>query len=613
MFERHQKLILAGLLVLLAAGVVGLLLTSGWAVPALRRIAGRPMRPAQKVLVDQTPLATAENLAALAVTHHERDYAEQALELADQEVDLAFRIALRHAADRAAAPSPELRAIQTRITELEARMQSEQEAIARLAKAVETARVEKKDALQVQLQLAQAGLSLDQDELNDARGDLERAGGDGQAQLQRELEQHEKSRAHTSASAAASAGGGPSSGPGAASWTLIAAYRDWSARRAELTELVQAQQDAAARAGAILQQRDAVVGKIKSARASEQSQPAAASQPASQLPQPALAKLGRAQQDLTDLNKRVEAERKLGELYGNWAALVGNRELRALHALILSATWIVLILLATFLTRYFAVRHFARVAPDRKRLLTARAVTDVFVRAAGVLLILFVVFGPPSQLAAVLALAGAGLTVALKDFIVGFFGWFVLMGRNGVRPGDWVEIKGVQGKVLEVGLLHTVILETGNWTAAGHPTGRKVTFVNSYAIEGHYFNFSTAGQWLWDQIEIGLPASTDPFPVVGAIEKIVRAETENGAKLAEEEWQRWSTASGLPSVPAAPTISVHPTDRGVNIVVRYVTRADERAQLHSRVYGAVFEFFLGKHMLTRDTQTPAETPEVVKP
>jgi len=25
------------------------------------------------------------------------------------------------------------------------------------------------------------------------------------------------------------------------------------------------------------------------------------------------------------------------------------------------------------------------------------------------------------------ALAGAGLTVALKDFIVGFFGWFVLM------------------------------------------------------------------------------------------------------------------------------------------------------------------------------------------
>ena len=48
----------------------------------------------------------------------------------------------------------------------------------------------------------------------------------------------------------------------------------------------------------------------------------------------------------------------------------------------------------------------------------------------GVLVILLVLFGPPSQLSTVLALAAAGLTVALKDFIVAFFGWFVLMGRR---------------------------------------------------------------------------------------------------------------------------------------------------------------------------------------
>jgi small-conductance mechanosensitive channel len=44
-----------------------------------------------------------------------------------------------------------------------------------------------------------------------------------------------------------------------------------------------------------------------------------------------------------------------------------------------------------------------------------------------------------------IGLAPAGLTVVLKDYIVSFFGWFALMGRNGIRLGDWVEIEGVGG------------------------------------------------------------------------------------------------------------------------------------------------------------------------
>jgi len=102
--------------------------------------------------------------------------------------------------------------------------------------------------------------------------------------------------------------------------------------------------------------------------------------------------------------------------------------------------------------------------------------------------------------------------VALKDFIVGFLGWFVLMGKNGIRLGDWVEINGVTGEVVELGMFHTVLLETGNWTDSGHPTGRRVTFTNSYAIEGHYFNFSTSGQWMWDELQVVLPTGQDHIP-----------------------------------------------------------------------------------------------------
>ena len=153
--------------------------------------------------------------------------------------------------------------------------------------------------------------------------------------------------------------------------------------------------------------------------------------------------------------------------------------------------------------------------------------------------------GLPGQFGTMLGLAGAGLTVALKDFIVAFIGWFVLMGKNGIRVGDWVEINGVSGEVMELSMFHTVLLETGNWTDAGHPTGRRVTFTNSYAIEGHYFNFSTTGQWLWDELTVVVPGGRDPQPVVNAIQKEVTEATADARTRPSRSgsWPRAASAA----------------------------------------------------------------------
>jgi len=213
----------------------------------------------------------------------------------------------------------------------------------------------------------------------------------------------------------------------------------------------------------------------------------------------------------------------------------------------------------------------------------------VAVQFFAVLFILLVIFGPPSQLGTFLGLAGAGLTVALKDFIVAFIGWLVLMGKNGIRLGDWVEINGVTGEVVELNMFHTVLLETGNWTDSGHPTGRRVTFTNSFAIEGHYFNFSTSGQWLWDELQVVLPAGQDPYPIVDAIQKKVAEATAESAKQAEQEWQHAARSRDMRSLSAAPAINVKPVIGGIEIAVRYVTRANERYQLRAKLNQAAVD------------------------
>jgi small-conductance mechanosensitive channel len=207
----------------------------------------------------------------------------------------------------------------------------------------------------------------------------------------------------------------------------------------------------------------------------------------------------------------------------------------------------------------------------------------------GLLVVLLVIFGSPAQMPTIVGLATAGLTVVFQDFILAFFGWFVLMGHNGVRVGDWVEIDGVGGEVLDVGLFRTWLLETGNWTANGHPTGRRVSFLNSYAIRGKYFNFSTIGQWMWDEIKVSIPRGAQAYPLIEKIREAAVHATEADVKMAEKEWKRATHTEGLPQFTVTPSIDMRPAAAGVDIVVRYITRAGVRLETRNLLFRAVLE------------------------
>jgi small-conductance mechanosensitive channel len=232
------------------------------------------------------------------------------------------------------------------------------------------------------------------------------------------------------------------------------------------------------------------------------------------------------QKNLADLGRRLVDEQRLADIYGRWIGLVEVRQRAALHNMIEVLLWILLVAFIVYLANRLIERFTTNLTTENKRADTLRAVLKFSAQALGAIAILFLIFGLPNQTTTILGLAGAGLTVAMKDFIMAFLGWFSLMGRNGIHVGDWVEINGVAGEVVEIGLLKTVLLETGNWTDAGHPTGRKVSFMNNFAIEGHFFNFTTSGQWMWDELKVTIPANQDPYVVIDGIQKLVATETE---------------------------------------------------------------------------------------
>ena len=305
------------------------------------------------------------------------------------------------------------------------------------------------------------------------------------------------------------------------------------------------------------------------------------------------------QKNLADLGRRVQDEQDLADIYANWIGLVEIRQRAALHSMIEGALWILLVVIVVYVANRIIERLFTGMTAENKRIDTLRDVVKFAAQAVGAVVILFIIFGMPTQTTTVPGLAGAGLTVAMKDFIVAFFGWFILMGRNGIRVGDWVEINGVGGEVVEVGLLKTVLLETGNWTDSSHPTGRRVSFVNSFAIEGHFFNFTTSGQWMWDELSILIPPSQDPYPVIDSIQKLVEQETARNAGKAEAEWQETTTKYRAKALSAMPGINVQPTAAGIEVRIRYITRAYERHEARKRLYEAVVEMLHGKRAMVK--------------
>lgn len=597
----RQWITVVALLVLVVATVVGLFLTESATSmgPAPKGKAAAAPPP----VVDQKPLQTARKLAALAGTPEEQDFVHEALRLSDYEVDLAFADALREATEHPAALTPEQRDLGARASKAEGVVKSDEEQIARLTRQLAAAGDNDKENVQDQLDVAKAQLELDQDELDDAKQDLERAGGNAQGKIQRLLHEHEAG--HTDAAPAAAPAGADA---GYQAWNLGPQIRAWLALQTKRTLLTQAHQDALdgvptlTRAHDLFEQRieaqadkkqtvkDTAAGLAKGQTPAD----SASKKEATKAALASLKHLSEDQKAVSDLDKRIEAQHELSDVYQNWATLIATRQRTALHGMLQSALWILLIVLVVYLIGRLIDRYFVDLAGDKKRLVTLRAVVWFAVQALGVLLIAFVVFGMPSQTPTVLGLAGAGLTVALKDFIVGFVGWFVLMGRNGIRVGDWVEINGVGGEVVEIGLLRTTLLETGNWADSGHPTGRKVTFVNSFAIEGHYFNFSTSGQWLWDELTVSVPGGQNPYPVIDAIQKLVVHETAQNTQMAEDEWQRASTRYRLKSFSARPAINLRPTGGSVEVHVRYITRAQERQATRAHLYEAIVELLHGK-------------------
>jgi len=535
-------------------------------------------------VVDQRPWQTAATLAALAESAEERELAREAERLADHEVDQAFSQSLRQASLEKPNLSGKALALQQRVTELQETIKNDQARIASLSAGAGTSAA---GAVSNggDLEIAKAQLGLDQNELTDSIEDLARESGDQRVKLQQELAARQAAMKQYK-DKASSDDGQTAVASAEQHKTLAQQLAVWQSLRNRKQLVAQAEQLARADVAALTGDQASL--KADAAGIANKAVGESSSKRIDRLLEIS------AQQNIQSiLNDRLGAQQQLVALYGRWGEQVEIQRRIVVHLILRSLALIAAICMLVILAGWALQLALGKMVGDPRHKQTLKTILNLGTPLVGLLLILLTIFGIPQQMPTILGLATAGLTVVFQDFILAFCGWFVLMGPNGVRVRDWVEIDGVGGEVVQLGLFRTWLLETGNWTANGHPTGRRVSFLNGYAIRGKYFNFSTVGQWMWDEIKVSVPPGTGIDPLIKGIYEATVKATEADAKLAEAEWKRVTHEEGSPQFTAMPSVNLRPAGAGVDILIRYITRAGVRVETRNHLFAMIVELMQG--------------------
>jgi small-conductance mechanosensitive channel len=129
----------------------------------------------------------------------------------------------------------------------------------------------------------------------------------------------------------------------------------------------------------------------------------------------------------------------------------------------------------------------------------------------GISLIIVVYAHKLGNITVALGVAGAGIAFALQEVISSIAGWIAIMFGNFYRTGDRVQLGGIKGEVIDIGIIRTTVMEIGQWVDADLYNGRIVRIANSFVFKEPVFNYSADFPFLWDE-----DAGTEPMITVMA-------------------------------------------------------------------------------------------------
>lgn len=183
-----------------------------------------------------------------------------------------------------------------------------------------------------------------------------------------------------------------------------------------------------------------------------------------------------------------------------------------------------------------------------------------------------------------LGVAGAGIAFALQEVITSVAGWLAIVFGSFYKTGDRVELGGIKGDVIDIGVLRTTIMETGEWVNGDLYNGRIVLVANSFVFKEPVFNYSGDFNFLWDEINVQVQYGSDIEKTKGILLGAAQEVVTEFSKNAVTEWADMTRKYMIERAKTEPMVSMIANNDGLLFTLRYTVDYKQRRTTKDKLF-----------------------------
>lgn len=196
-----------------------------------------------------------------------------------------------------------------------------------------------------------------------------------------------------------------------------------------------------------------------------------------------------------------------------------------------------------------------------------------------------------SQLTVIFGVAGAGIAFALQEVIVSIAGWVAIAFGGFYRVGDRVQLGGITGDVIDIAILRTTLMETGQWVKAEQYNGRIVRIANSFVFKEPVFNYSADFPFLWDEINVPVKYGGDRQLARDILYRVAQEVVGDYAASAQQAWAAMIRRYRIEEARLEPMVTLVANDNWLEFSLRYVVDYKLRRITKDRLFTRLLEEF----------------------
>ena len=191
--------------------------------------------------------------------------------------------------------------------------------------------------------------------------------------------------------------------------------------------------------------------------------------------------------------------------------------------------------------------------------------------------------------------AGAGIAFALQEVIASIAGWLALTFSNFYHPGDRVQLGGIKGDVIDIGVLRTTLMEVGQWVDGDLYNGRIVRVANSFVFKEPVFNYSGDFPFLWDEIRIPIRFGSARAEARAIILQVADRVVGEYARSSADAWKGMVRKYRIEDASVAPMLTLVATDNWLQYTLRYVVDYRRRRGVQDALFNGIMDLVDASH------------------